>query len=205
MSDYTYEGVMAFHETQGTVATPERIGKSPQLCLVVWGRVDQGRPILEPAFLIKTRPMLPASSGPYRVEALDDRGGQIFSLAFETSPVADGMKQEEHFAFAIPVESSAVAHLTRLRLISSSGTAEQTSQLGTSGFSEKAIETSRSAGRLRIDWSGTMSRVVMVRDAVTGDVLAIGRGTSVEISERTALEVHLSNGVSSRRVDLRNP
>ncbi len=59
ISDYTYQGVLDYRiATQAANARAAATGAA-QPCLIVWGRIVNGRPVLEPAFAVVTRPSLP--------------------------------------------------------------------------------------------------------------------------------------------------
>ena len=59
ISDYFYKEILDFRQTFGSNGTPEQ----PEPALLVWGRVEDGRIILEPAFEITTTPKLPSGRG----------------------------------------------------------------------------------------------------------------------------------------------
>ena len=75
-----------------------------QPCLLVWGRIVDGQPVLEPAFQIVTRPSLPRASGPvpHRGRAAD--GSSVFRVSFAPTQVADDPAAEAQFAFAVPLQ-----------------------------------------------------------------------------------------------------
>src|ERR687887_482178 len=90
-------------------------------CLLVWGRIEHGRPVLEPAFQVFTRPSLPRTGGPYHVEGRSRDGSRIFSLDFTPTVVADDPNGEQHFAFAVPLSQVQAAVMSTLRLRARSG------------------------------------------------------------------------------------
>ena len=75
ISDYTYRGVMAFRGTALGSESTERAVPS----LLVWGRIERGRVVLEPAFHLMTRPTLPARAGAYTLEGAAADGARVFS------------------------------------------------------------------------------------------------------------------------------
>ena len=87
-----------------------------QRCLLVWGRIENGRAMLEPAFEVVTRPSMPEKPGPYSVDGLSAGGGRIFSLSFDAAQVADDPRGSRHFAFAMPLGEAAAAAIGTLRL-----------------------------------------------------------------------------------------
>ncbi|HEV2150300.1 MAG TPA: hypothetical protein VGR37_23070, partial [Longimicrobiaceae bacterium] len=118
ISDYTYRGVLQFRRsgdggTSGEQAVPVA---ADEPSLLVWGRIAGAESVLEPAFEITTRPVLPAGPGPYRVEGLDAAGATLFSYSFQGDVIADVETAERHFAFAIPARLARTERLDRLRV-----------------------------------------------------------------------------------------
>ena len=62
-----------------------------QSCLIVWGRIENGKMILEPAFEVVTRPSLPARGGDYSVEGRAADGSRIFSLPFTPDEIGTAL------------------------------------------------------------------------------------------------------------------
>ncbi|MBA3497280.1 MAG: hypothetical protein H0T86_09255, partial [Gemmatimonadales bacterium] len=112
ISDYTYEQVLAYRTSQAALVAAASTRE--QRCLVVWGRIVDGRPVLEPAFELVTRPSLPRAPGPYAVEATAADGSQLFNLSFAGAVVADGRRDARQFAFAVPLDERAAARLERI-------------------------------------------------------------------------------------------
>jgi hypothetical protein len=203
ISDYTYAGVLAWREAQPDVAGADFAG-AMQPCLLVWGRIEHGATILEPAFQIVTRPSLPARSGTYSVEGRDAAGGQVFRLSFEPERVADDPTGGRHFAFAIPLQPDRAARLDAIRL-NVPGRAAMSVQAAAAGAVD--LRSARSGpGRVSLRWNAVAHPMVMVRDPISGQVLSFARGGSAEIAtERADLEVQLSNGVLGRSVRIAVP
>ena len=202
VSDYTYLRVMAY---RGTSASRNELviqDKREQLSLVVWGRIVDDRPVLEPAFLLQTRPALPAKPGPYSIEGLDAAGVRLFAVSFTGSPVADAPGDEEHFAFAVPLNQAGGGSLARLVLKGPWGLAELSSSAAVRGVAPAAPEMRRIADKVEVRWDPGAAPMVMVRDASTRQVLALGRGGVLQVpSSGAQLEIHVSHGVSSRRLN----
>ena len=74
-----------------------------QPAVIVWGRISNGRVILQPTFRAVTRVSLPDEAGPYRVRALDTAGRELFALSFAGAIVEDVAGDQRIFAFAVPL------------------------------------------------------------------------------------------------------
>ncbi len=203
ISDYTYTGVLNFRAAETDVAAG--FAQAMQPCLLVWGRIVNGQPVLEPAFQIVTRPSL-ASMGAYRIEGTAADGSQLFGLSFTPSPVADDPHGDAHFAFAVPLQPERAARLNQVRL-SIPGRVPVSLRAATrSGVPPRtngmAVRTTRVApDRVAVEWDAAAHAMAMVRDPVTGHVLAFARGGRAEIvTDRDDLEVQLSAGVGGRPV-----
>ena len=80
-----------------------------------------GHLVLEPAFEIVSRPVVPEGAGAYSIEGLDAGGGTIFRYAFDGREAADLPRGGRGFAFAIPLASFDVSRLASLRLSGQGG------------------------------------------------------------------------------------
>jgi hypothetical protein len=204
ISDYTYEGVLAWRQAAPGVAPA--FTQAMQPCLLVWGRIENGEPVLEPAFQIVTRPSLPARGGSYSVEGRDAVGGRLFRLSFTPETVADDPNGGQHFAFAVPLQPDRAARLDAIRL-NVPGRAAVSLRAAAASSVAPDVRTARSApGRVSIRWDAAAHPMVMVRDPATGQVLSFARGGAAEIAtDRTDLEVQLSNGIAGRSVRVAVP
>ena len=204
VSDYTYSGVIRFRQDfQRGAAAARAQERAAEPSLIVWGRIEKGRPILEPAFLVNTRPSLPDKPGPYRLEGMSGAGGRLFSLAFEATPVADSPEHDEHFAFAIPLSPSAASDLSLLRLDGPAGAAEIRASAPVRAGPSLPAQALREGSRVQVRWDAASEPMAIVRDASTGEVVAIARGGRVDLATAaTSLDLHLSDGLSSRRVTI---
>ena len=85
---------------------------SPRQTLLVWGRVERGQLVLEPAFSLVARPSVPRETGPYRVEGIARNGRTLFSYSFAGDRPADADDATaRHFAFAIPMDEATQSEL----------------------------------------------------------------------------------------------
>jgi len=200
VSDYDYDGIMNFVATTGPTA-PAQL--PAQRSLLVWGRITNGVPYLEPAFVLSATPSGQGGSGSYRVEGLDGNGSVLFSQAFEPTAVADARgAAESHFAFALPLSDAVQSRLVTLRVV---GQGQQfiramsaTGPQGVAPTVPVGAAASWQGGRAAITWDTLAAPIVMVRDPASGQVLSIGRRGRVEVETASPeLDVVLSNGVGS--------
>ena len=213
ISDYTYVGAMAWRANNpGATVAGAALGidqeASPRPALLVWGRVERGKLVLEPAFSLVARPSVPREGGPLRIEGVARNGRTLFSYNFAGDQPADvDDATARHFAFAIPMDEATQAELATIRLSGGSASpASLQASLAPDGIaaSVNAIAaTSRGGGAVTVRWGGQATRMALVRDRRTGQVLSFARGGSVVLRARSGdLEVILSDGVQSvaRRV-----
>lgn len=206
ISDYTYKGVLNYRS-----AHPDVVGsfaQAMQPCLLVWGRIVDGQPMLEPSFQVVTRPSLPARRGPYTVEGRAADGSRLFGLDFVPEQVADDPHGGEHFAFAVPLQADRAARLDAIRLMAPGRPAVALRAAGPAAVAGTPLvrATRTGAGRVSLQWDATAHPMLMVRDAATGQVLSFARGGQADlITDRSELDVQLSNGVAGRSMRVAVP
>ncbi len=210
ISDYTYQSVMAYRGTSTTATTVTSAAVQPSL--LVWGRIDaDGNIALEPSVRLTGRSVLPARPGKYTIDATDAAGNAIASISFDPDPVADEAKgvDGEHFAFMIPFSDAAQARLATLRIRGKGRSVERTARAAQTSVDAAATSSAveaNGAGRARLRWNAAAHPMVVVRDAVTHEVLSFARGGSADVATgRAEVEVIYSDGVRSaaRRVKVR--
>ena len=119
VSDYNFNKALRFRET----LEPQRAGSpaSGGQGLLLWG--GQGAdsvPILEPAFVVRAPPSLPAEDGPFLLAGLTAREDTLFSLSFAMPETGEG-DGESAFAFVLPTQGSWADSLDRIVLIGPRG------------------------------------------------------------------------------------
>ncbi len=194
ISDYNYKAILNFRAANPMVASTS---SSTTRGLLVWGRIDQGRVILEPAIEVDAPASLPSRTGPHRIEGFGALGETLFSFSFAGDRVADAPDpDDETFAFVIPMSQLRGVDLDRLRLSARGRQVEQRSSGG--GAIPTALRTA--PGRVRVAWNAAASRVALIRDVRTGQVLSFARGGAIDLRTTSDdLEVTLSDGVRSVR------
>ena len=201
-SNYQYIRILNFRASQPDVFGGGA-GDVAQPVLLVWGRVVNGKMVLEPAFEVTTRAKLPEGRGSYSIEGTDDGGGTLFSYAFEPAMMMDTRFMGTGFAFAIPLASFDVSRLAKLRLRGPEGEAsvEGGAAVAAARVGGKQVTASSArmvgARRARVSWDERYT-MAMIRDAESGQVLSFARGKGVELEvPGTRLQIVLSDGVRS--------
>jgi hypothetical protein len=203
ISDYIYNRVLTFRQAQPS-ATASLATVQP--CVLIWGRIVNGRPVLEPAFQVMARPRLPAAAGPYSVEGVATDGSRLFSLSFDAASVADDPRASRHFAFAVPLDQARASRVGDVRLSSPQGTAAVRrpvmAQLQRSALVD-SVKASRHPTGVTLTWNAAAHPMIMVRDPDTGEVLSLLRGGRGSVlTRKNAVELNLSDGVQSHRMRL---
>jgi len=199
ISDYSYEAILEYRQAQAAWGTP---AAAPEPSLLVWGRVEEDRIVLEPAFRITTQPTLPAGPGAYTLEGTAADGTVLFNLAFEPMPVPDGLPGEGHFAFAVPLRGFDAHRLTGIQVRGGSRTSARLESavgpaLAAPPESSLAVEPLGPSGAV-IRWNAGTYPMALVRDPATGEILSFARGGRVELAVPAGeVEVTLSDGVRS--------
>jgi hypothetical protein len=198
VSDYTYRGVLKFRQASGMAAQAQAVGKAAGEGLLVWGRIEDGQVVLEPAFRVPATANLP-ESGPLAWEARDVDGRVLARVSFQARPMADGPGDSAAFAFVVPLTPEALAAAGSQHLLAGSGRelAMRQRQVAVEGSpAPSPVPTAATGGRLV--WDARRHPVAMLRDARSGEVRGFARGGSAELgAPGEDLEVHLSDGVRS--------
>ncbi len=122
----------------------------PTDVLVLWGGVADGEIVLEPAYPMRARPILPEEAGPYRIRGVGAGGRTLLALDFTPGEDAYG---DRHFVFMVPIEPEWEESLERIVLTGPEGrvVAERDGGLAVT------VVTERGTGRIRAilrDWEG---------------------------------------------------
>ncbi len=201
ISDYTYQEVMAFRQTAPGGASNARARPS----LLVWGRIVNGRAVIEPAFHLVTRPVLPSRAGAYSIEGIAGDGSRVFDLSFDPTEAADDARGAKHFAFAVPLDRQSADRLETIRL---AGPGVGAAAISASAPSLRAaparpVSVLRAAAGVAIDWDAAVHPLVMVRDPRSGEVLSLARGGNVVLpTAGSEVELIMSDGVRSSAATL---
>ncbi|MEX2611828.1 MAG: hypothetical protein WEA24_18035 [Gemmatimonadota bacterium] len=178
--------------------------------LLVRGRIAPDTIVLEPLFMLDgAGAVATTGAARHRVRGFDSAGAIVFDETFEGTMVASG--GEEHFQLTLPTGSATAARIQRVEVRAADGrTARRSSEL-TAGQFMDALErtdvvtaTRTGEGAVQVRWAAGRFPAVIVRDAVSGQVLAFGRDGQTSVrTERDSLEVLVSDGVRSGSLSVR--
>ena len=167
VSDYTYKGVLSFRLTSplGVVVSADAQAKAtPKEGLLVWGRLVDGKMILEPAFRV---PLTGENvePGSYVWEARDGAGQLLASVPFHPTKVEDlPFASEEHFAFVVPLESAVMEAIRASRVMKDGLELARLTALSPerSDSALKSVRVQNLLGRtLLVQWDANANPVLM--------------------------------------------
>ena len=196
ISDYTYLGVMNW---RGAEASRRGMAAVIQPGMLVWGRIEGGRVLLEPALRVNARPSLPERPGPYRLEGRAEDGSRLFGFDFAPTETADDHSDAKHFAFVVPLRPEGAVRLASLHL---EGAGTRASRVQGSSEAPEVEVTRAGAGLLSLRWDPSKSPMLLVRDPVTGEVISFARGGSAEVAT-TRDEVSVTVSGRAPRAEMR--
>ena len=121
ISDYYFEQALRFRLADEGASRTATAG--PDRSLLLWGGIgSDGKPYLEPAFVVDARPVLPGSGGDYRIAGRTRKGTELFDLTFAMPEVADG-DGRANFAFVLPLQAAWDDDLASITLSGPGGSA----------------------------------------------------------------------------------
>lgn len=149
VSDYHFEKALNFRMEE-EARWQRQAGSVEESVLLLWGGVEDGELMMDPAFLFEAKPTLPEADGRYRLDGFGAGGRRAFSFAFELGAVEHGGRQ---FVVAVPYDPDRDGVLERVVLSGPEGEAT----LEASGSSPMAIIRNRGDGQVRAilrNWTG---------------------------------------------------
>ena len=208
VSAFNYRKVLDFRQ-----ANPNgQLQSAPTSVLLVSGGIVGGALTLDPSFSLTASPAKNDASGRFVIEGFDEQDRVLFAHRFSPYVVDDAAIGTEAFVVAVPVAERVQAQVTRLAVREARGakvsTRRNTRGTGALGASPMGVETAtRSGARLQMTWAPSRVPAIMVRDRRTGDVLALVRNGSLDLSQFGApenLDLLISDGVKSAKATI-NP
>lgn len=214
VSAHNYRKVMDFRQ-----ANPNGVGNllAPTRALLVSGGIAADGITLDPAFSVTASPATADARGTHVIEGFDANNRPVFTWRFSPYRVDDARSEQEAFVVAVPMSEATQQKLVRLSVREATGafgsarSAVRTSALAmaanagaTTAIPVNAMaQLRRSGGRTELTWSPAVSPAVMVRDRTTGEVIALGRTGTLDLSQFGAIErldLHVSDGTKSARL-----
>ncbi len=126
----------------------------PMRALLLWGGVGpDGRPFLNPAFVVEAPPTRWTGPATWEVAGEAEDGRVLFTRRFEMAEMADGDGRQS-FVLALAAESNWADALSRIVLTGPDGTTTMDAQSGPAAALLRDPATGRVRGILR-DWSGS--------------------------------------------------
>lgn len=214
VSAYNYRKVMDFRQANPTGAG---VMLPPAPVLLVSGSISASGISLDPAFSLVSSPAQADLQGSHVIEGFDTSNRVVFSWRFSPYRVEDAGSEQEAFVVAVPVAPTVQERVVRIgvRALSSAGLRRESNSrqaVRTKSFGLPAVAGDQAAqvrglatlrkngARTELVWSPTITQAVMVRDRLSGDVLALVRDGSLDLSQFGAperLDIHISDGTGS--------
>lgn len=210
VSDYVYKKILDFRGGTGGFlkvgaedAPLPKAQAAARECLIVRGIVhDDGKVEVLPSFRTRALPSAIPAEGDYSLECLDQQGLPVFTTPLELVDLGCWPKgRERHFVMALPLESATLDSIGGLNILKAGRVqAHLRSISSTARIISAAPEIRRLAqDSVQLTWDATVHPAALVRDADSGEVLAIlsgGRQTITTTSRR--FDVVISDGVAGR-------
>ena len=114
VSDYHFTKALHFRLTEEGPRAAAALASAGLLLL--WGGIDaEGKPFLNPTFVVDAPPQLPDSAGEHRIIGRSISGNELFALSFAMPDVADG-DGSSSFALGLPVQPGWGSNLASISL-----------------------------------------------------------------------------------------
>ncbi len=198
VSDYNWQAMVTFRQAGPNNTAGQSDSRTVGRGLLVWGRITSAGLVLEPAFVVDNADLAAPPAGPHLIEARDANGRVIFSTTFAAAEVADLTSgREGAFAFVVPAGRALAAEIAELRLVSG---ARSVSRRPSVAAPPAPVFARGADGRGLLQWDARLHPVVLVRDAVSGQILSFARGGSVRLPAGAArIDATFSDGTRSTR------
>jgi hypothetical protein len=215
VSDYGYKKIITFREASPIGLPPPPDVDAPATrsvprSLLVWGSLADGQAQLHPAFHIDAEPQ-PPEPGDHLLTGYDAAGAKVFEVSFDPVPMADATRLRWGINFTVPLSTQDAARLTELRWTKAGETlarqgGDAVARIRPTIPSQEPMLQVLPEARTRLLWDAGAHPMVLVKDRATGRGLGIGRNGDFSFhTEAEELELHFSDGVSSRPVVVRRP
>jgi len=212
ISDYVYKAELNYREglSFDVVSADVVNGTNSQDALLVWGRIENGNVVLEPAFKVPATGIAP-QPGSYVWQAKDAVGQALMTLHFDAPEVADLPNGSlRMFSFVAPMSADTMGRISSLHVLKDGNelTRVVAPAGGTPAIGARAVVKPQYLPnhKMQFSWDASQSPMVMLRDAKSGEVRGFLRGGSATIDDvPDELEVQFSDGIHSSAVEYQRP
>jgi hypothetical protein len=197
ISDYNWSAMVGYR--QSSLLNLQAQGATGDAGLLVWGRITPAGVVLEPAFKVAMGSDLTPRVGPNQLELLGADGATIRTVSFAATELAEqpgGGGAEQHFAFVLPLDAQLEGALAGLRVSAGSRVASRTVAAVPTPADPGQELTRPNGEQVQVRWDATRYPMVMVRDAMTHEVLSFARGGTARLWTRSgSFDLSYSDGV----------
>jgi hypothetical protein len=204
ISDYGYLLELNYRQSSAIGAPPPSPAGAVSLGegLLIWGRIEDGQMILEPAFRVSSQNQS-SEPGPYTWEAHDGIGRVVASGTFAAQEISDlPDRHVQLFSFIAPLPAAVLPQVQSVH-VKSGG-----QELAQRGFSVQAVNLESSLRvnetpdhGLQIEWDSDPYPVLMLRDAKTGEVRGFARGGNAQVEDAPReIEIEVPDAVRTQPI-----
>ena len=213
VSDYVYKKILDFRSgPTGLIKVTDEDAPLPpdqstaRECLIVRGIVHaDGRAELLPSFRTRSLPTPAPEPGDYTLEGVDQKNLAVFSTPVALMDLGCWPKgRERHFVMALPLEAAVLDAVTGLRVLRAG---RPVASLRASAAEAAPPEVQRlQNGKVQLTWDVSVHPAVLVRDADSGEVIAIlSGGRQAFTAGARRFELAFSDGGGGRTLSLKAP
>lgn len=193
-------------ESKAHIAPPIEREQNAQESLLVWGRIEDGRVILEPAFRVKGASTVEKSDSEYRMQMIDTSGRVVNEQAFEVYPSDHGDALGFAFRMRLPASSrtfnkASGGAVSELRLMQYGNQLASKRSMPVTALNKttRAPTLKVAAGKPVLEWDHQRYPVALIRNAANGEVISFARDGRIELADLPAktIDVQFGDGVNS--------
>jgi len=197
ISDYNWSSMVSYRQGGPNNAPPVAAGTVTGEGLLIWGRITDTGIVLEPGFRVAASAESAPRGGPFRVDLLAGDGSLVRSVRFDAVSVGDlPGAPEQHFGFVVPLNLAGDGQVAGFRVRAGGLSATRLAKAA-AGDPESQV-TRANSSQIQVRWNSARYSMVMVRDAVTKQVLSFARGGSAVLwSGASQVQLEFSDGVQT--------
>ena len=217
ISDYTYKGVLNWRNLQAAGLGAGQMAALQALPgLLVWGQVNEGVVTLEPAFDVQAA-LDPPGPGDYLLQVLDRHGAVLGQQSFapRDEPDLPADTRVASFAFILPMTPLMQEGMASLRVQrggvtlatrASTSAGSMAAHPAAAVLQREPVATAWGEGRVLLTWDAARHPAVTVKDAATGQSIALAEGGEMTlVTEARDLILTFTDGLRTvtRQIQVR--